>query len=111
MSMNKFEPYQNPNQSRLEKWRNEITEMRSLNWPYPAIAKWLLDEQQLKISKEAIRQFCKLRNITKGKKTKTIAKQVQLSSPKPVQQTRDGIPPEDNKFTYEAKPIDVHNNK
>jgi len=103
--VNNFQPYQNPNQSRLEQWWNEIAEMRSQNWPYTAIAKWLLDEQQLKISTEAIRQFCHLRNISKGQKIKTHIKKTAVNPSKLSQQYEEK---NTERFTYKAKPIDVH---
>ena len=62
----KFEAHESPNRSQLEKWRPEIITMRSLNWPYHRIAKWLGDEHCLSVSKEAVRKFCRVRNIEKG---------------------------------------------
>jgi len=62
----KFEQHGRPLPSRLEQWREEITAMRTANWPYPRIAAWLLDQHQFQITGEAIRQFCKVREITKG---------------------------------------------
>ena len=51
---------------RLEQWRSEITEMRSLSWPHEKIAtRWLLNNKQLKISSEAVRKFCEVRGIKK----------------------------------------------
>ncbi len=61
-----FEPHENPNRSQIEKWRAEIISMRSLNWPYHRVAKWLEDEHGLSVSKEAVRKFCRVRNIGKG---------------------------------------------
>lgn len=40
--------------------------MRSLNWPYHRIVKWLYEEQRISISKEGIRKFCRVRSIHKG---------------------------------------------
>lgn len=108
MIMDNFQPYRNPSQSRLEQWRSEIIEMRSLNWPYPAIAKWLLDEKQLEISTEAIRQFCRLRNIGKGaKKTKRGAAQSRSAPPQTGQSTQDQKSGSDE-FTYDSRPIDLY---
>ena len=61
-----FEPYQAINQSRLEPWREEIIQMRSLNWPYRKIAEWLAEESEITVSLQAVQQFCKVRGITKG---------------------------------------------
>ena len=60
-----FQPHVRPNVSRLEQWRSEITEMRSLSWPHEKIARWLLNNKQLKISSEAVRKFCEVRGIKK----------------------------------------------
>ena len=64
--MGRFEPHTRPLTSQLEKWRSEITEMRSLSWPHQKIADWLATEQNFKISGEAIRQFCRVRKISSG---------------------------------------------
>ncbi|MGC6458464.1 MAG: hypothetical protein ACON4R_08825 [Akkermansiaceae bacterium] len=61
-----FEPYQATNQSRLEPWRGEIVQMRSVNWPYRKIAEWLIEEAGITVSLQAVQQFCKVRGITKG---------------------------------------------
>lgn len=61
-----FEPYQAINQSRLEPWREEIIQMRSVNWPYRKIAAWLAEEAEITVSLQAVQQFCKARGITKG---------------------------------------------
>ena len=61
-----FEPYQAINQSRMEPWRAEITQMRSVNWPYRKIAEWLADEAEIRVSLQAVQQFCKVRGITKS---------------------------------------------
>ncbi|MDB4265112.1 hypothetical protein N9891_00025 [bacterium] len=63
--MQKFEPHRIPYRSRLEKWRAEITSMREVNWPYSRIVDWLKKEAQISVSIEAVRKFCKLRNIRK----------------------------------------------
>jgi len=63
-----YEPHIRPNVSRLEKWRTDITAMRSLSWPYQKIASWLWEHHQLRISDEAVRKFCQVRNINKGAK-------------------------------------------
>ncbi len=102
--MSKFQPYQKPNVSRLEQWRDDITEMRALNWPYPEIAKWLLDQHQLKITSEAIRQFCNLRNIIKGAPPKQ-----KNNSPKSHNVIHPAKKKAVKKFTYDSsKPIDIH---
>jgi len=64
--LEEFQPYQAINQSRLEAWRNQITEMRSLNWPYQKIADWLARETEISVSLQAVHQFCKVRGIVKG---------------------------------------------
>lgn len=102
--MSHFEPYQNPRQSCLEQWRDEITQMRSLSWPYHAIAKWLLDENQVSISTEAIRQFCKVRGIHKGSKSHTSPSTQQ----KKEKTTTAPAQADEEIFTFEPKPIDVH---
>lgn len=61
-----FESHTRPNQSRLEKWRSEITEMRSKSWPYRRISLWLQAEHNLSISAQAIRAFCLRRGIMKA---------------------------------------------
>jgi hypothetical protein len=65
-----FQPYQTVNQSRLEPWRNQIAEMRSLNWPYQKIADWLAQEAEVFVSLQAVHQFCKVRGIVKGSASK-----------------------------------------
>jgi len=65
----KFESHQRPLPSRLERWRAEITEMRAASWPYLRISKWFSNEEQFKISEEAIRQFCLVRGIEKSEPT------------------------------------------
>lgn len=58
-----FPPHQRPNVSRLETYRSEIVAMRSSKWPFLKIAAWLNDQHQITVSKEAVRQFCKVRSI------------------------------------------------
>jgi hypothetical protein len=58
-----FPPHQRPNVSRLETFRSEIAAMRSSNWPFRKIAEWLRENGHLAVSKEAVRQFCKVRHI------------------------------------------------
>ena len=101
--MSKFQPYKKPNISSLEQWRDDITEMRSLNWPYPEIVKWLLEEHTLKITSESVRQFCNLRGIVKGSKQKR--KRVPSQSPP----THTPKLESNKKFTYDSsEPIDIH---
>jgi len=61
----RFEQHMHSNRTQLENWRAEITAMRAQSWPYAKIAQWLLEEQDFKIGQEAIRRFCKSRNIRK----------------------------------------------
>lgn len=58
-----FPPHQRPNVSRLEIFRSEIAAMRASNWPFQKISAWLAYQHQIIISKEAVRQFCKIRRI------------------------------------------------
>lgn len=58
-----FPPHQRPNVSRLETYRSEIVAMRSSKWPFLKIAAWLIDQHRITVSKEAVRQFCKVRGI------------------------------------------------
>jgi IS30 family transposase len=58
-----FPYYHRSNVSRLEAYRSEIVAMRASNWPFHKIAEWLSENHQMKVSKEAIRQFCKVRSI------------------------------------------------
>jgi len=71
----RFEEHERPRTSRLEKWRAEIMEMRAAKWPYQRIANWLWEESQFKITAEAVRQFCQVREIRKGKKNQTMPTQ------------------------------------
>ena len=64
--LEKFEPYQAANQSRMEPWRVQIEKMRQLNWPYRKVANWLEENCELKVSLQAVHQFCKVRKIRKG---------------------------------------------
>lgn len=91
-----------PNISRLEKWRDEITTMRRLNWPNDKIAQWLHDEKAFKISGEAVRKFCKVRGIKKGQfKQRTI--------PKPLSPRSHRNPQKKPIFEYnDSGPIDIH---
>ena len=58
-----FPPHQRPNVSKLEAFRTEIVAMRSSNWPFLKIATWLHDNHQIQVTKEAARQFCKVRHL------------------------------------------------
>ncbi|MBB5353868.1 hypothetical protein HNR46_004132 [Haloferula luteola] len=60
-----FEPHRSPKVSRLEPWRREVAEMRSVNWPFQKIATWFA-ERNVTISTEGVRQFCKVRGIRKA---------------------------------------------
>jgi hypothetical protein len=62
----KFDPHLYPKRSRLEKWRDEISEMRALNWPCAKIVRWLLEHHHFEITDEGVRQFCIRRGILKG---------------------------------------------
>ncbi len=37
--------------------------MRSSNWPFLKIAHWVRTNCQIEVTKEAVRQFCKVRHI------------------------------------------------
>ncbi|GHC56047.1 hypothetical protein GCM10007100_23670 [Roseibacillus persicicus] len=65
-----FQPYQAINKSRLEPWRNQIAQMRGLNWPYLKIAQWLAQNTEVSVSFQAVQQFCKVRGILKGEQSK-----------------------------------------
>lgn len=96
--------HKNPNRSRLEEWRGDIISMRSLNWPYHRIAKWLDDEHGLAISKEAVRKFCRVR---------CIRKEVPSPSEAPVRQMqRIQRHNEENPFSFDEadaeKAIEIH---
>ena len=111
---NLFEPYEPPNQSRLEKWKPEIQKMRSLNWPYHKIAKWLEEEQQCKVHKDTIRKFCIVRKIKKG--SSVMDRDVHASSSSTFQSAQKKISPKGResskrKFSFtkeDEKPIDIH---
>ena len=61
-----FPQHQRPNISRLETYRSEIVAMRSSNWPFLKIAAWLDEHHQITVSKEAVRQFCRIRGIDRN---------------------------------------------
>ncbi|MGB0372008.1 MAG: hypothetical protein ACPGN3_11790 [Opitutales bacterium] len=114
--MKKHTPYQRTNVSKLETWRDDIVEMRSLNWPHDAIAQWLAEECNFSISGEAVRQFCKVRNISKGPPATEVrlhrastdiqnSRPTQNSEPAPMKKRRK------KKFSYDAsKPIQINRN-
>lgn len=80
-----FEFHQPSLRSRLEEWRSDIVAMRVACWPYRRIAAWLLENYQVRISREAIRQFCKVRGITKGEssnESKAVVKPIRKYSQK-----------------------------
>lgn len=58
-----FPYYHRPNVSQLETYRTEIVAMRASNWPFHKVVQWLDEHHQVKVSKEAVRQFCKVRSI------------------------------------------------
>lgn len=64
--MSGFEPHRRPNESKLEVFREEIAEMRALEWPLRKIADWLRTEKSCEVSYEAVRNFCDVRGIVKG---------------------------------------------
>jgi len=90
-----FQQHQRPNRSHLEQWRDEISEMRSLNWPFMKIAKWLLENQNFQISAQAIHQFCKRREIPE-KRTVLVAK------PKPQKTIRRSASKQKKIFEYDG---------
>ena len=93
--------YVHPNRSRLEKWRDEITTMRELEWPNNQIAKWLYEEKQIKVSGEAVRKFCRTRKIVKGQIYRT-------PSPRKVAHERKPISSKKRVFEYDdTKPIEI----
>lgn len=71
----KILPHERPNRSRLEQWLADITRMRELHWPYARIARWLQEEQDFRVSREAVRQFCVRRGILKGRVTAVAAQE------------------------------------
>jgi len=100
-----FEAHQSPNQSRLEPWENEITEMRSLSWPYQRIAEWFRSEQNISISETGVRKFCVVRGIQKGQTEEPLAPK--RSAPK----TKTAKPQNKPLFEYDsekAEPINIH---
>lgn len=102
MSMQKkFEPHLRPNLSKLETWRSEITEMRSLKWPYTRIVAWLSIEQNFKISSEAVRQFCKVRSISKEQQFKTSRSQKKELIRPDSKGINSGQNPTKRKFHYD----------
>ena len=67
MNADTIEPHRRPNESCLEPFREQIAERRRLQWPYRRLAKWLHTEHRLEISPTAVRKFCLVRNIWKGR--------------------------------------------
>lgn len=61
-----FEKHSRPNASRLEPHQSDIAEMRSQEWPYHRIRKYLDEEHCISVSSEAVRKFCLSRNVEKG---------------------------------------------
>ena len=99
--MDEFEPHVRPNQSRLQDHVEEIAKMRALNWPYYKIASWLGEHRKCSIQKEAVRQFCLRRGISKGEKVVIAvgSKKRKISKPK----ERKEVPSE---FDFdESRPI------
>jgi hypothetical protein len=74
-----FPPHQRPNVSRLESFRSEIAAMRASNWPFLKIAAWLDEHHQINVSKEAVRQFCKVRGIGQ------VSRMAEQPSSRPIQ--------------------------
>lgn len=62
-----FEPYQSPVISKLEVHREEIAEMRRLEWPLRKVVQFLHREHQLEVSCSRLWSFCKSRNLAKGR--------------------------------------------
>ena len=79
----KFEFHESPYRSRLEKWRSEITAMRSQNWPYSRIVEWLALYAQISVTKEAVRKFCLVRGIQKNSPSRPNSQARQKSQPVP----------------------------
>lgn len=98
-----FPQHERPNASRLEVVRSEITSMRACNWPYSKITDWLSTNRDLSFSKEAIRQFCRVRKIAKGGR-------VPLPAPT-VARTSTTVSDQGMKFEYdETQPIVTRRN-
>ena len=114
--LEKFEPYQAANQSRMEPWRAQIEEMRQLNWPYRKVADWLEENCELKVSLQAVHQFCKVRKIKKGgvvsePPTPTRPKKTTASVVLPSRLSPKSRGQELFEYECEGQPIDLSNLK
>ena len=104
-----FEPYRATNQSRLEPWREQIVQMRGLNWPYLKISQWLARNTEVSVSFQAVHQFCKVRGIQKGTLPKPPPPKAQVSTRVPGKRKRSSK----KRFEYDEadQPIDLSNLK
>ena len=80
--------------------------MRRLQWPNGKIAQWLRDEHGLTISGEAVRKFCKVRGIRKGRVPRQPAR---AHRPVTREQAERQAEKEERVFEYDdSGPIDIH---
>jgi len=99
-----FPLHQSSNASVLEPHRDIVVEMRRNNWPYRKIALWLMAEKNITISHEAVRKFCLVRNIRKGKDPVPVARENRTL---PVSQPQKRLR-KNRQFNYDdSKPIQV----
>ena len=105
-----FEPYQTANQSRLEPWREQIVQMRRLNWPYLKISQWLAEHTGITVSLQAVHQFCKVRDIQKGGASKPPPPRKTTPSRRPAKKPKRSSK---KRFEYNEadQPIDLTNLK
>ncbi len=109
-----FEKHKRPHTSILEEWWDEIEAMRTQEWPYRRIADWLRNNKEITISAEAVRQFCKVRDISKGNSERQPKARPSRTPTKPLKQNRYPKPktPVKRIFEYDdTEPIDIHNKK
>lgn len=59
------EQHTRPNQSKLTPYKKDIELRRAKNWPYRRIIQWLSDEKRITVAYETLRQFCRVRGISK----------------------------------------------
>lgn len=114
--LEKFEPYQASNQSRMEPWRTQIEKMRQLNWPYRKVADWLEENCELKVSLQAVHQFCKVRKIRKGEvasehPTPTRLKKTKTTVVSPSRRSNKSRGQKLFEYECEGQPIDLSNLK
>ena len=105
---NSFPPHLPPNQSKLERWRSDIEQMRQALWPYHKIAAWLEEHKGCHAHKDTIRKFCLVRQIEKGNHS---SKENSNSRPKPRSKEPPSDPQEEKLFCYDEedseRPIEI----